>query len=224
MWGWAAPGALVTVELTKEPAEEEGVASDAIANGGAGDADGIRPPRASSPREPPRRRAPGSGSSLPPQPASHGPFTLRILARSGDDAAGSSTSISRSPSRSRLWRRLAVRGQSNMQFTVAASFDAATHIAESATVEDGIRIATVAMTAADVERARRGAAAMDPAYAKNGQRSAWAKAFPDAFNPRPRPIRLNLTAGGETWAGSPRRAGSTAWSCTCARIERFPSG
>ena len=71
-----------------------------------------------------------------------------------------------------------------MQFTVAASFDAATHIAESATVGDGIRIATVAMTAADVERDDvASAAATDPAYAKNGQRSAWAKAFPDAFNP-----------------------------------------
>ena len=35
VWGWAAPGALVTVELTKEPAEDGGVESDgesAIAN------------------------------------------------------------------------------------------------------------------------------------------------------------------------------------------------
>ena len=187
VWGWAAPGALVTVELTKEPAEEEGVASDAIANGGAGDADGIRPPRAvlATART---SAAAGTGEwivRLPPQPASHGPFTLRILARSGDDAAGSSTSIESITVTDLAFGDVWLcAGQSNMQFTVAASFDAATHIAESATVGDGIRIATVAMTAADVERDDvASAAATDPAYAKNGQRSAWAKAFPDAFNP-----------------------------------------
>ena len=46
VWGWAAPGALVTVELTKEPAEEGGVESDDASAIIANDADRIRPPRA----------------------------------------------------------------------------------------------------------------------------------------------------------------------------------
>ena len=67
-----------------------------------------------------------------------------------------------------------------MQFTVAASFDAAAAIAESATVGDGIRIATVAMTAADVERDDATAATAGDAGVRKirvGQGDA------DAFNP-----------------------------------------
>ena len=186
VWGWAAPGALVTVELTKEPAEEGGVESDAIANGGAGDADRIRPPRAvlATART---SAAAGTGKwivRLPPQPASHGPFTLRILANSSVAGDGGATVESTTVTDLAFGDVWLCAGQSNMQFTVAASFDAATAIAESATVGDGIRIATVAMTAADVERDDvESATLLDPAYAKNGQKSAWAKAFPDAFNP-----------------------------------------
>ena len=183
VWGWAAPGALVTVELTKEPAEEGGVESDDASAIIANDADRIRPPRAvlATART---SAAAGTGEwivRLPPQPASHGPFALRILARSGGDVAGSNITIE-----SAIVADLAFgdvwlcAGQSNMQFTVAASFDAAAAIAESATFGDGIRIATVAMTAADVERDDATAAtAGDAAYEK----SAWAKATPNAFNP-----------------------------------------
>ena len=183
VWGWAAPGALVTVELTKEPAEEGGVESDDASAIIANDADRIRPPRAvlATART---SAAAGTGEwivHLPPQPASHGPFALRILARSGGDVAGSNITIE-----SAIVADLAFgdvwlcAGQSNMQFTVAASFDAAAAIAESATFGDGIRIATVAMTAADVERDDATAAtAGDAAYEK----SAWAKATPQRVQP-----------------------------------------
>ena len=187
VWGWAAPGALVTVELTKEPAEDGGVESDgesAIGNAiGANDAHRIRPPRAVLATA---RTSASAGTGewivrLPPQPASHGPFTLRILARSGDDDAGSDVAVESAVVADLAFGDVWLcAGQSNMQFTVAASFDAAAHIAESATVGDGIRIATVAMTAADVERHDVAAAtAGDAAYEK----SAWAKAKPNAFNP-----------------------------------------
>ena len=137
----------------------------------------------SPPREPPRRRAPGSGSSAsrpsPPRTAPSPSASSRGAATTiaGSDVAVESAAVVADLAFGDVWL---CAGQSNMQFTVAASFDAAAAIAESATFGDGIRIATVAMTAADVERDDATAAtAGDAAYEK----SAWAKATPHAFNP-----------------------------------------
>ena len=177
------------------------------------ESDGERRPRR---REPPRRRAPGSGSSAS-RPSPHGPFT------SASSRGAATTMRVRRRGRVRRRRRSAFgdvwlcAGQSNMQFTVAASFDGGAHRG----VGDG--------QGQDPNRhggddrggrreERRAAATTGDAARKTA-----GEASPTRSTHRPRPIRRCRTAGGATWAGSPRRAGSTA-AAVRAMFKEVPVG
>ena len=191
LWGWASPGGLVTVELLETGEGGSGEGSRGGDDGGGDDVDVVA-----------RVEAVADATTgefrlwLPPQPAGHGlairfsldPTPTRRMDLTPPKRWSSSAAVQ--PTTTVTIHDVAFgevwlcSGQSNMQFTVAGSFNGSAEIAAAGDYPL-IRLATVALTSssspqADVRPATDGSGASGGSAYRDG---AWAPSSPEAFDP-----------------------------------------